>query len=148
MSGCSECEISFLFLFFLWHCGKTDGERILHTHPYPIHVHILIPIQTDDVGFFCSPVSNEYLLAASHFALSRKDILRICRKGIEAIFGGSTEKNRLWGLLDGFEGVELVGLLLSFMALWLYIYGVGVLTMFRKVIRSVVFLMKVTGVWL
>ncbi|KAK1146495.1 hypothetical protein N8T08_002924 [Aspergillus melleus] len=31
---------------------------------------------TDDVGFFCSPVSNEYRLAAEHFNLNRKDVLQ------------------------------------------------------------------------
>lgn len=70
--------------------------------------------KTDDVGIFCSPVSNEYLLAASHFGLGRGDILRLCRKGVGAIFGGDEEKKRLWGLLDEFEGVELVGSLCLF----------------------------------
>lgn len=64
--------------------------------------------KTDDVGFFCSPVSNEYLLAASHFGMGRTDILWLCRRAVEAIFGGDEEKNRLWGLLDEFERSELV----------------------------------------
>ncbi|KAE8147706.1 Metallo-dependent hydrolase [Aspergillus avenaceus] len=58
---------------------------------------------TDDMGFFCSPVSNEYLLAAQHFELSRADIVRICRKAVGVIFGGEEEKKRLHRLLDEFE---------------------------------------------
>ncbi|PLB43522.1 Metallo-dependent hydrolase [Aspergillus steynii IBT 23096] len=58
---------------------------------------------TDDVGFFCSPVSNEYRLAAEHFGLSRTDVLRMCRDSVEVIFGGEEEKARLRGLLDEFE---------------------------------------------
>lgn len=58
--------------------------------------------QTDDVGFFCSPVSNEYSLAAEHFQLNRTDVLNISRKAINAIFGGEKEKERLRELLDEF----------------------------------------------
>ncbi|EHA18182.1 hypothetical protein ASPNIDRAFT_38216 [Aspergillus niger ATCC 1015] len=63
----------------------------------------LILVQTDDVGFFCSPVSNEYLLAAEHFQLTRADVLGICRKSYDAIFGGEKEKDRLRRLLSDFE---------------------------------------------
>lgn len=52
-------------------------------------------VQTDDVGFFCSPVSNEYLLAAQHFGLDRTDLLDIATKSVDAIFGGDQEKMRL-----------------------------------------------------
>jgi adenosine deaminase len=59
--------------------------------------------QTDDVGFFCSTVSNEYSLAAEHFQLNRTDVINISRKAIDAIFGGRKEKERLRALLDEFE---------------------------------------------
>lgn len=58
---------------------------------------------TDDVGFFCSPVSNEYLIAAEHFDLTRADVVDICREGVRVIFGGEEEKKRLYRLLDEFE---------------------------------------------
>ncbi|PYI21577.1 putative adenosine deaminase [Aspergillus violaceofuscus CBS 115571] len=57
---------------------------------------------TDDVGFFCSPVSNEYRLAAEHFHLHRADVLRLCRQSYGAIFGSTEEKQRLHRLLDDF----------------------------------------------
>lgn len=60
-------------------------------------------VQTDDVGFFCSPVSNEYLLAAEHFNLTRVDVVDIARRAVRVIFGGEDEKNRLYRLLDEFE---------------------------------------------
>lgn len=55
------------------------------------------------MGFFCSPVSNEYLLAAEHFNLSRADVLRLCRRSYDVIFEGEAEKERLRKLLDEFE---------------------------------------------
>lgn len=56
-------------------------------------------MQTDDVGFFCSPVSNEYLLAAQHFGLDREDLVRIAKRSVESIFGDEKEKERLRDLL-------------------------------------------------
>lgn len=58
---------------------------------------------TDDVGVFCSPLSNEYLLAAEHFNLSHGDIVDICGKAIEAIFGDNEEKKRLRESLSAFK---------------------------------------------
>ncbi|RJE19118.1 adenosine deaminase [Aspergillus sclerotialis] len=95
---CMSCNV---------HAKMIDGGFLDHHFGHWRCGECPVVLSTDDVGFFCSPVSNEYVLAASHFELSRKDILRICRKGIEAIFGGCAEKNRLWGLVDEFEGVKL-----------------------------------------
>ncbi|KFL62988.1 uncharacterized protein TERG_12664, partial [Trichophyton rubrum CBS 118892] len=58
---------------------------------------------TDDVGFFCSPVSTEYLLAAANFNLDQSALLDICKKGVDSIFGGPREKERLYSLIDKFE---------------------------------------------
>ncbi|KAK1957346.1 adenosine deaminase [Colletotrichum sublineola] len=55
----------------------------------------VISLGTDDVGVFGSPLSNEYRLVAEHFSLSRDDICTLTRRGIESIFGGDGEKDRL-----------------------------------------------------
>jgi adenosine deaminase len=55
--------------------------------------------QTDDVGVFGSPLSNEYALVAQHFALSRAEICGLVRKGVDVIFGGEEEKTRLRNIL-------------------------------------------------
>ncbi|KAI1809505.1 Metallo-dependent hydrolase [Poronia punctata] len=55
---------------------------------------IVVPC-TDDVGVFGSPLSNEWALIQKHFHLSREDILSLTRKGIEVIFGGEDQKQRL-----------------------------------------------------
>ncbi|KAF9877932.1 adenosine deaminase [Colletotrichum karsti] len=55
----------------------------------------LISLGTDDVGVFGSPLSNEYRLVAEHFDLSRDDICALARRGIDSIFGGEAEKERL-----------------------------------------------------
>ena len=54
------------------------------------------------MGFFCSPVSNEYLLAAQHFGLSRTDLLDMCIKSSEAIFASEYHKGRIQGMLEVF----------------------------------------------
>jgi adenosine deaminase len=59
------------------------------------------------VGFFCSHVSNEYLLAAEHFRLSRGDILDLCEQAVDSIFGGPEEKYRLRRLLLNFRQENL-----------------------------------------
>lgn len=51
--------------------------------------------QTDDVGVFGSPLSNEYRLAAEHFNLSRQDVCDLARQAIHGIFGGHIQKQRL-----------------------------------------------------
>lgn len=55
--------------------------------------------QTDDVGVFGSPLSNEYRLAAEHFGLSDDQVRELARQGIESIFGGEEEKARLRELM-------------------------------------------------
>ena len=51
--------------------------------------------QTDDVGVFCSPLSQEYYLAAQHFHLDRKAIRALCVRAIDSIFTGFDEHARL-----------------------------------------------------
>lgn len=48
--------------------------------------------QTDDVGVFCSPLSQEYFIAAQHFGLTRADTKALCERAIDAIFTGPEEK--------------------------------------------------------
>lgn len=62
-----------------------------------------IALCTDDVGVFGSAVSNEYVLAAEHFNLSREDLVAVARRGITMIFGGDNEKRRLEKLIDEFQ---------------------------------------------
>lgn len=56
-------------------------------------------IQTDDVGVFCSPIWNEYLIVAQHFGLSRMQLWDLSFQTIGAIFGGEQEKVRLAELM-------------------------------------------------
>jgi adenosine deaminase len=51
--------------------------------------------QTDDVGVFCSPLSQEYQLAAQHFGLETADIRALCERAVDAVFAGEHEKERL-----------------------------------------------------
>ncbi|KAG5992507.1 hypothetical protein E4U43_003745 [Claviceps pusilla] len=54
-----------------------------------------ISLATDDVGVFGSPLSSEYQLVAEHFGLDRAQICELARQGIDGIFGGDKEKQRL-----------------------------------------------------
>lgn len=60
-------------------------------------------LQTDDVGVFCSPLSDEYYLAALHFGLSRSDVRRLCEGAVEVVFGDETEKQRLRDLYASWD---------------------------------------------
>ncbi|KAL4786363.1 hypothetical protein BJX76DRAFT_125499 [Aspergillus varians] len=91
---CMSCNV---------HAKMFDGGFLDHHFGYWRHEECPVVLCTDDVGFFCSPVSNEYSLAAEHFQLNRNDILNISRKAIDTIFGGEEEKERLRKLLDEFE---------------------------------------------
>lgn len=59
----------------------------------------LLTIQTDDVGVFCSPIWNEYLIVAQQFGLSRMQLWDLSFQAIGAIFGGVEEKVRLTDLM-------------------------------------------------
>ena len=56
-------------------------------------------MQTDDVGVFGSKLSNEYLLVAQAFNLSRDNLIDLCDQAAEAIFGDEHQKQRLRSLV-------------------------------------------------
>ncbi|KAL4869790.1 hypothetical protein BDV12DRAFT_72493 [Aspergillus spectabilis] len=91
---CMSCNV---------HAKMFDGGFLDHHFGYWRHEDCPLVLCTDDMGFFCSPVSNEYLLAAEHHELTRSDILNISRKATDTIFGGNDEKERLRKLLNTFE---------------------------------------------
>ncbi|KAI4765813.1 Metallo-dependent hydrolase [Aureobasidium sp. EXF-3400] len=65
-----------------------------------------IALSTDDVGIFESGLSNEYLLAARHFGLDKKQLMELSRGAVDVIFGGEDEKERMKALLDEFWNGE------------------------------------------
>ncbi|KAK4616308.1 Adenosine deaminase-like protein [Fulvia fulva] len=62
-----------------------------------------IALCTDDFGVFGSSISNEYLLTAQHFQLSRSDLIWLASGAVPSIFGGEDEEDRMYGLLKEFE---------------------------------------------
>ncbi|KAF2025184.1 Metallo-dependent hydrolase [Setomelanomma holmii] len=68
------------------------------------HTTVPIALSTDDVGVFCSPLSQEYYLAAQHFALTRGDVKALCERAVDSIFSGSDEKARLLSLYKDWSG--------------------------------------------
>lgn len=61
-----------------------------------------IALSTDDVGIFESSLSSEYLLAAHHFNLDRKQLLELSRSACATIFADANEMKRLTNLIDEF----------------------------------------------
>ncbi|KAE8554388.1 hypothetical protein EYB25_002927 [Talaromyces marneffei] len=66
-----------------------------------------VSLCTDDVGFFCSPVSQEYFLASKHFGLGHEDLVALCERGVGSIFSGEEEKTRLRRLLVNFSKLNV-----------------------------------------
>jgi adenosine deaminase len=50
-----------------------------------------VSLGTDDVGVFGSMPSEEYLLAAKHFGLSRRDLVALSRGALKGAFGRTAE---------------------------------------------------------
>lgn len=63
--------------------------------------------QTDDVGVFDSKLSNEYLLVAQAFNLSRDDLINLCERAVDAIFGDEHQKRRLYALIEDARGQSM-----------------------------------------
>ncbi|CAL5871742.1 uncharacterized protein PFLUO_LOCUS5995 [Penicillium psychrofluorescens] len=91
---CMSCNV---------HAQMINGGFLDHQFGYWRHEDCPIALCTDDVGFFCSPVSNEYLLAAEHFGLGRVELWEMCFKSVETIFGGESEQQRLKNILLEFK---------------------------------------------
>ncbi|KAI4933247.1 hypothetical protein J4E85_003652 [Alternaria conjuncta] len=78
-------------------------------HHFGVWRHSSVPValSTDDVGVFCSPLSQEYYLAAQHFHLDREDIRALCERAIKSIFTGPDEQARLKRILAVWDGWEM-----------------------------------------
>ncbi|KAK7530734.1 uncharacterized protein J3D65DRAFT_639377 [Phyllosticta citribraziliensis] len=66
-----------------------------------------VALSTDDVGVFCSTLSQEYMLAIKHFGLSVEDVCELCLGAARISFGEEEEKERLRKLYlewDGWQG--------------------------------------------
>jgi adenosine deaminase len=67
------------------------------------HSDVPVALSTDDVGVFCSPLSEEYYLAAQHFNLSRTEVHDLCMGAVDAIFNTEAEKYRLEMIISDFQ---------------------------------------------
>ncbi|KAF2205706.1 Metallo-dependent hydrolase [Delitschia confertaspora ATCC 74209] len=78
-------------------------------HHFGMWRHSTVPValSTDDVGVFCSPLSEEYYLAATHFSLDRRQLRELCEKAIPSIFSGSKEEQRLREIYAEWDGLTL-----------------------------------------
>ena len=62
----------------------------------------LLSFQTDDVGIFRSPLSNEYMHAATAFQLNRAEIIALAENAVNMVFNDA-EKSRLLGMFKLFR---------------------------------------------
>ncbi len=63
-----------------------------------------VALSTDDVGVFESTLSNEYLIAATAFALSRVQLVALAKRASEAAFAGQGRIHRLIDEIGGSGG--------------------------------------------
>ncbi|KAL1408938.1 hypothetical protein Q8F55_005752 [Vanrija albida] len=61
-----------------------------------------LSLGTDDVGVFQATSTDEHVHAATHFALSRRDMVELSRRAIASALGSDDDKQRVLGLLDAF----------------------------------------------
>ncbi|MCJ1329712.1 hypothetical protein MMC10_006392 [Thelotrema lepadinum] len=81
----------------------TDGGFPDHHFGYWRDRGCSIALSTDDVGVFNSPLSNEYLIAAEHFNLTKLDLVKLSCQASSSIFGTPDDKGRLDRILTGFK---------------------------------------------
>lgn len=79
--------------------GLTTGGFEDHHFKYWITKDCPVALSTDDIGIFGSRLSNEYLLVAKYFSLSKETVVELSRQAIRAAFSG---KKRMMGLIDQF----------------------------------------------
>lgn len=70
---------------------------------------MLLLKKTDDVGVFCSPISNEFYLVGEHFELTKQDLWNLSRNAVCAIFAGEEVKDILRTMLNDFVGTGMEG---------------------------------------
>ncbi|MCJ1443561.1 MAG: hypothetical protein MMC23_004060 [Stictis urceolatum] len=63
---------------------------------------------TDDVGVFGSEGSKEWGIAMGAFGLDRRRAVDLCLEGVEVVFGGREERERLRRCLDEFARTEVI----------------------------------------
>jgi adenosine deaminase len=68
-----------------------------------------LSLGTDDMGVFGSPSSQEYRLAAEHFALSRTDLVSLCRRAMRGAFCGVETRQQVESAFAAFESREGFG---------------------------------------
>jgi len=91
------------------HAKMITGSYKDHHFEYWWKQKARIALSTDDVGIFCSPLSEEYRLVGEHFGLTEDDMIELNKGAIEASFLGGAEKEKLRKIIKAFEsGTEVV----------------------------------------
>ncbi|THZ84096.1 Metallo-dependent hydrolase [Aureobasidium pullulans] len=80
--------------------GLSEGGFAAHHFGEWWRAAVPVALSTDDVGIFESSLSDEYLLAARHFGLDRKQLLELSKGAVDTIFGGQEEKERMLWLIE------------------------------------------------
>ncbi|KAL1606303.1 hypothetical protein SLS60_003705 [Paraconiothyrium brasiliense] len=83
---CMSCNV---------HAKLITGTYSDHHFGFWRQTGVPVALCTDDVGVFCSPLSQEYYLAAKHFGLSRSELKELAQRPISTIFTGPEERARL-----------------------------------------------------
>jgi adenosine deaminase len=73
----------------------------LEDHPLPrfLEAGVVVTLNTDDPAMFGTNLEQEYLLASKTFALSREQVLGLCRNAVRAAFLPEPDKLALLALM-------------------------------------------------
>jgi adenosine deaminase/aminodeoxyfutalosine deaminase len=67
---------------------------------------LVVTLNSDDPAMFGTSLSEEFLLAANHFGLTRQELVRLCENAIRATFLPATEQQALLNDLAQMAGVR------------------------------------------
>ncbi|RZC41919.1 adenosine deaminase-like protein, partial [Asbolus verrucosus] len=79
-------------------CGTRKSYKKHHLQEW-INSSLPFTLCTDDKGIFCTSLSRELLLAATHLNLNSRDLWQISFNSIDYTFASDEEKNFLQGIL-------------------------------------------------
>jgi adenosine deaminase len=90
------------------HAKMITGTYKDHHFKYWWQKRAKIALSTDDVGVFCSPLSEEYRLIGEHFGLTKDDLIELSRKALKGAFIDGEQREKLTERMETWDMNEVI----------------------------------------